>query len=160
MVSLSLQKNQQGIVLILALLMVVAVTGIAVTLMNSSSIDSKITVAVQEREVAENELSGNVQKVIASEVGKRGNSRFLLSKNQITDSGLEIARINASTHTIYSRNNGPLSLNCPRRFDSTQSLKCNLIELSSVVDYGAKSRHSITINAGIAQQMLNTNNSN
>ncbi len=36
-------KKQQGVVLIVALIMVVAVTGIAVTLMSSSSIDIKIT---------------------------------------------------------------------------------------------------------------------
>ena len=35
-------KNQQGVVLITALIMVIAVTGIAVTLMSSSSIDVKI----------------------------------------------------------------------------------------------------------------------
>ena len=57
MAHLNPPKKQQGIVLILALIMVVAVTGIAVTLMNSSSIDAKITAAVQEREVAENEVN-------------------------------------------------------------------------------------------------------
>ena len=51
-----LQKKQQGVVLITALIMVIAVTGIAVTLMSSSSIDIKITNAAQEREVAENEV--------------------------------------------------------------------------------------------------------
>ena len=53
MAHVTLAKKQQGVVLIVALIMVVAVTGIAVTLMNSSSIDIKITNAVQEREVAE-----------------------------------------------------------------------------------------------------------
>ena len=53
--------KQQGVVLITALIMVIAVTGIAVTLMSSSSIDVKITNAAQEREVAENELIGEVK---------------------------------------------------------------------------------------------------
>lgn len=44
------QIKQQGVVLITALIMVIAVTGIAVTLMSSSSIDIKITNAAQERE--------------------------------------------------------------------------------------------------------------
>ena len=57
------QKKQQGVVLITALIMVIAVTGIAVTLMSSSSIDIKITNAAQEREVAENELIGEVQRL-------------------------------------------------------------------------------------------------
>ena len=53
-------NKQQGVVLITALIMVIAVTGIAVTLMSSSSVDIKITNAAQEREVAENELIGEV----------------------------------------------------------------------------------------------------
>jgi type IV pilus assembly protein PilX len=64
------QKKQQGVVLITALIMVIAVTGIAVTLMSSSSIDIKITNAAQEREVAENELIGEVQRMISDEAIK------------------------------------------------------------------------------------------
>ena len=59
------RSKQQGVVLITALIMVIAVTGIAVTLMSSSSIDIKITNAAQEREVAENQLIGEVQRIIA-----------------------------------------------------------------------------------------------
>ena len=47
-----MKNKQQGVVLITALIMVIAVTGIAVTLMSSSSIDIKITNSAQEREVA------------------------------------------------------------------------------------------------------------
>ncbi|MGB1292360.1 MAG: pilus assembly PilX family protein, partial [Pseudoalteromonas sp.] len=59
-----MKNKQQGVVLITALIMVIAVTGIAVTLMSSSSIDIKITNAAQEREVAENQLIGEVQRII------------------------------------------------------------------------------------------------
>lgn len=70
------QKKQQGVVLITALIMVIAVTGIAVTLMSSSSIDIKITNAAQEREVAENELIGEVQRMISDEANKGANNQF------------------------------------------------------------------------------------
>ena len=63
-------NKQKGVVLITALIMVIAVTGIAVTLMSSSIIDVKITNAAQEREVAENELIGEVQRVISDEANK------------------------------------------------------------------------------------------
>ncbi|MEX6631850.1 hypothetical protein SGI36_21615, partial [Providencia rettgeri] len=77
MENLRLASKQQGVVLIVALIMVVAVTGIAVTLMSSSSVDMKITNAAFEREEAENALMGNVQQVIADEATKGGTSYFL-----------------------------------------------------------------------------------
>ena len=76
------QKKQQGVVLITALIMVIAVTGIAVTLMSSSSIDIKITNAAQEREVAENELIGEVQRMISDEANKLLISQF--ERNKMT----------------------------------------------------------------------------
>ena len=57
MANLTLANNQRGVVLIAALIMVVAVTGIAVTLMSSASVDIKITNAALEREEAENILT-------------------------------------------------------------------------------------------------------
>ena len=82
-----LPSKQQGVVLITALIMVIAVTGIAVTLMSSSTIDIKITNAAQEREVAENELIGQVQKVIAIEAKKGKNSNFFLTKSETVTLG-------------------------------------------------------------------------
>ena len=72
-------NNQKGVVLIIALIMVIAVTGIAVTLMSSSSIDVKITNAAQEREVAENELIGEVQRVISDEANKGAANQFFFN---------------------------------------------------------------------------------
>ena len=78
------QKKQQGVVLITALIMVIAVTGIAVTLMSSSSIDIKITNAAQEREVAENELIGEVQRMISDEANKGANNQFFLTPDEVS----------------------------------------------------------------------------
>ena len=79
-----LRAKQQGVVLITALIMVIAVTGIAVTLMSSSSIDIKITNAAQEREVAENELIGEVQRMISDEANKGAANQFFLSPDEVT----------------------------------------------------------------------------
>jgi len=74
-------SKQQGVVLITALIMVIAVTGIAVTLMSSSSVDIKITNAAQEREVAENELIGEVQRMISDEASKGAANQFFLTQS-------------------------------------------------------------------------------
>ena len=76
-------NKQQGVVLITALIMVIAVTGIAVTLMSSSSVDIKITNAAQEREVAENELIGEVQRMISDEASKGAANQFFLTPDEV-----------------------------------------------------------------------------
>ena len=117
------QIKQQGVVLITALIMVIAVTGIAVTLMSSSSIDIKITNAAQEREVAENELIGEVQRVIAEEANKGAANQFFLSvprkslRVQPTDKHRRHAdrrHMMVCKAKWLTLNKGALDLECPR----------------------------------------------
>ena len=156
-------KNQQGVVLITALIMVIAVTGIAVTLMSSSSIDVKITNAAQEREVAENELIGEVQRMISDEATKGAANQFFLSPEEVdavtadNDSGMLIAEHNDMKSKMINLNKGILDLECPRRFASTAGLACNMVQVSTTKKYGSKSKHELTIVTGVAQEMVSVN---
>lgn len=152
----SLHK-QQGVVLIVALIMVVAVTGIAVTLMSSSSIDIKITNAAQEREVADNLLIGTVQQVIADEASKGGNSRFLYSRVRVPEVGIDLGDIGDTSNTMTNLNNGALDLPCPRRFNFTAGVSCNMVQVDTTITYGSKSKHTLTIVSGVAQEMASLN---
>lgn len=150
-------KKQQGIVLIIALIMVVAVTGIAVTLMNSSSVDIKITNAAQEREVAENELIGIVQNVIAREVARGANSALFRKKSEIPATGFDMGQVAQESNVLTNVNNGPKDLRCPRKYNFTPGVACNMVKIDTTIDYGTKSNHSITITSGIAQEMASLN---
>ncbi|MBH0021974.1 pilus assembly protein PilX [Pseudoalteromonas sp. SWXJ133] len=153
------QKKQQGVVLITALIMVIAVTGIAVTLMSSSSIDIKITNAAQEREVAENELIGEVQRMISNEANKGANNQFFLSPDEVTSiaaadkEGMVIATHDDMQSKMINLNNGALDLECPRRFNFTAGISCNMVQVATTIEYGSKSKHTLTIVTGVAQEM-------
>ncbi|WP_404340661.1 pilus assembly protein PilX [Pseudoalteromonas mariniglutinosa] len=157
MASITSLHKQQGVVLIIALIMVVAVTGIAVTLMSSSSIDIKITNAAQEREVADNELMGTVQQMIADEAQRGGASRFLLTPAEIPAQGLDMGTIGNTTSRLTNLNNGALDLTCPRRFNFTAGVSCNMIQVETTISYGSKSNHTLTIVSGVAQEMASLN---
>ena len=150
-------NKQRGVVLITAMIMIVAVTAVAVTLMSSSSIDLKITNAAQEREQAENLLVGEVQRVILDEGNRGSQSRFLMSTAQ-----LEIAEnnnftgANGTNNVMRGLNNGPKELNCPRSFKYTKGVVCNLTEISTSVDYGTRATHTLTVVVGVGQQMIST----
>jgi len=153
------QKKQQGVVLITALIMVIAVTGIAVTLMSSSSIDIKITNAAQEREVAENELIGEVQRMISDEANQGANNQFFLTPDEVTaiadgdDKGMVIANHADMQSKMTNLNKGALDLECPRRFNFTAGISCNMLQVATTIEYGSKSKHELTIITGIAQEM-------
>ncbi|WP_024603778.1 MULTISPECIES: pilus assembly PilX family protein [unclassified Pseudoalteromonas] len=163
-----LPSKQQGVVLITALIMVIAVTGIAVTLMSSSTIDIKITNAAQEREVAENELIGQVQKVIAIEAKKGKNSNFFLTKsetvtlgkdengNELEKKEKDISLLGSEMKsTMINLNTGTLELNCPRSYSYTAGVSCNMVQVSTTIKYGSKSKHQLTIVTGVSQEMAN-----
>ncbi len=148
-----MKNKQQGVVLITALIMVIAVTGIAVTLMSSSSIDIKITNAAQEREVAENQLIGEVQRIIADEVSKGAANQFFLTPEEVSDKGIVMAERDDMKSNMINLNNGVLDLECPRRFNFTAGISCNMVQVSTTIEYGSKSKHQLTIVTGVAQEM-------
>ena len=148
-----MKKKQQGVVLITALIMVIAVTGIAVTLMSSSSIDIKITNAAQEREVAENQLIGEVQRIIADEASKGAANQFFLTPEEVSDNGVVMAERDDMKSNMINLNNGVLDLECPRRFNFTAGISCNMVQVSTTMEYGSKSKHQLTIVTGVAQEM-------
>lgn len=165
----TLPIKQQGVVLITALIMVIAVTGIAVTLMSSSTIDIKITNAAQEREVAENQLIGHVQKVIATEADKGAASSFFLtpdetvtvkqneSGNKVTKNKKDISLPGSDMRSaMVNLNSGSLELNCPRSYSYTAGVSCNMVQVSTTIEYGSKRKHQLTIVTGIAQEMAST----
>ncbi|MCQ8877815.1 pilus assembly protein PilX [Pseudoalteromonas shioyasakiensis] len=157
MANLKPVAKQQGVVLIVALIMVVAVSGIAVTLMSSSSIDIKITNAAFEREEAENILMGNVQRVIAVEAAKDGTSKLLYTKEQIPGDAIALETIGQTESELSNLNDGAMDLPCPRDYDYTAGIACNMVQINSTITYGSKSKHTITVTTGIAQQMASLN---
>ena len=53
-------------------------------------------------------------------------------------------------------NNGLLELNCPRSYSFTAGVSCNMVQVSTTIEYGSKSKHQLTIVTGIAQEMAST----
>ncbi|MBQ4833061.1 pilus assembly protein PilX [Pseudoalteromonas sp. MMG010] len=158
MALVNLQQNKQrGIVLLTALIMILAVTMIAITLMSSSSIDIKITNAAQEREVAENELIGEVQRMIAKETSLGGASRFLYSQAEVPESGMNLAENTKMPSVMINLNKGIQSLECPRRFNFTAGISCNMLQVTTSIEYGSKSKHELSVVTAIAQEMTTAN---
>jgi len=154
--TLKFKRNQKGVVLITALIMIMAVTGIAVSLMSNSSIDLKISAAAQESDKAANLLKGDSERSINQEIDKKALSRFLFMKGQFTSAGDEINMSESSLHSVvnlYDENKGPMLLDCPPRIAVTIGVKCNTLRVQAKMKYGKGNKHDIVLQSGIAQQL-------
>lgn len=149
-------KQNQGFVLVTALLMLLAVTGIAVSLMGSSSIDLKITQTAQEREQSETQVKGDADKALISEMNKTAEqNRFLFLSGQFGDQeSLDITPENVnSTVTLFNMNKGPVIIDCPPKFAATSGIKCNMLRVNTELNYGKNDKHLVAVRNGIVQEL-------
>ncbi|KZN45594.1 pilus assembly PilX family protein [Pseudoalteromonas luteoviolacea] len=153
------KRNQQGMVLIVSMVLIVAVTSVAVTLMSSSTIDIKITNAAQEREAAEAYLMGEVQRLVKDQKQLFGVSKFHFTNGQIdaNDDGVHKFKgqdLNTKIDfELKNLNQGQLEVPCPRIYSYTEGVVCNMTELKSSIEYGDQGRHTVTVIIGIGQEI-------
>jgi type IV pilus assembly protein PilX len=155
-------KKESGVVLITALIMIIAVSGIAVSLMSSSTTDLKVLSGAQDREVASNRVKGDTQRTIGTEKTAGINSDFYRLKGQFeaqTNKNFNISAVNSqSTVLLYNENDGPTLLKCLPRLAVTPSLKCNYLRMEATLKYGKQDtngdgKHKIEIHSGIVQAL-------
>jgi type IV pilus assembly protein PilX len=174
MVNLKRSKNS-GVVLVTALIMVFAVTGIAVSLMSSSSIDLKVVSAIQEKEKAINLVKGDSFRAISVEKKKVLENHFYYLKgrfeakdpNNKKNQYFDISNISGNTNAhgqadskvlLFNENNGPGPLACLPRLAVTPSLKCNYLRMQTSIHYGKLDsnnigKHDIEIHNGMVQAL-------
>jgi type IV pilus assembly protein PilX len=130
-------KNQQGVVLIVALVFLVALTAVASALMlnttsDMSSIDQVVSAQVQ----------GNTNAFTSSQ--------FPILMDQVVTSA-------NTTANITTVNANSLVVECPpmKLASDTSQFKCNLLRVQATKLYGRSNTSTVQVNAGIAQQLLN-----
>ncbi|MCF2863165.1 pilus assembly protein PilX [Pseudoalteromonas sp. Cnat2-41] len=152
------QQYQGGVVLIASLVMVLIVSGIAVTLMSASSVDMKVVNAAQDYDVASEQALADSERAVFDEKQKAATvSALYFNRGEFNAGGdefvqLEPAGAQASLR-LFHNNDGPQDLDCPPRANPTPGIKCNMLSLRSRVEYGKSNRHNVTVVSGLAQEM-------
>lgn len=148
--------KQQGFVLVAAMLMILMVSGIAVTVMSGSVLDSKMVNATQEAYLADSTARGDTEQAIKDEIKKGSASSFLdvMGKNEASK---ETTLLQAGSKVVMQYNNKNESvplLPCPAAFAPTPKIKCNYLKLTTSKRYGRADKHMLTLETGIAQEMM------
>lgn len=150
-------KTQRGFVLIIALLMLLAVTGIAVSLLSTSTVDNQMAGAADESERALIMIQGVADLSISNEVNKTGDgvNDFTLTGKDLFASPRVIyvdnTRNASSQMTILTDTGMPTD--CPANYLADVKLKCNFMQVQSTTNYGRGNRHQKTVTTHVVQQM-------
>ena len=159
--------RQNGVVLIVALVFLIALTAVAVALMQNSSSDVRMSGATEDKVIATQQAISATDEVIADQIsGPAGTNGFTFPLVRFPLNGLENnLSTNIKPNTVASIDviNNTLNLEsfCPhsRNASSTNVFRCNVLRTRVIKNYGRKNANGIQtnrviVNSGIAQQLL------
>ncbi|AAZ24976.1 pilus assembly PilX family protein [Colwellia psychrerythraea] len=164
---LAIKANKQaGVVLIVSLIFLIALTAVASALMLNTTTDMKMSGASEMKVVAEQEVFGAMDELIFREVlhGVGESNAFALPVSRLANAIPVLANLTSSntdgnvTNATISLADNPLLLEktCPhsRAASSVQVFTCNILRVQITKQYGRNNNSTITVNSGIAQQLL------
>lgn len=161
------RTRQQGVVLIAALVMVLVVSGIAVTLMSSSSVDMKVINAAQDYDEALSQAYADNGRAIYEEIKVNGAINFTKPNlapfpsngSKPNDEKVDLTATGATASLSLLKAPGvPSATNCSRKksaHDTSAQIKCSRdLRVVSEVNYGKNNRHTVSVVSGIEQESL------
>ena len=160
-------KKQQGVVLVVSLVFLIALTAVAAALMQNTTTDMKMSGASEEKVIAIQEAISAVDEVIHEQVtGVSANNDFAApvadyQQNGAKDVIADLTRTNkdgdisAATVNLAS-NQFMLAMPCPhaKLASSVQVFTCNILTIQISRTYGRNKTSTVEVNSGIAQNLL------
>ncbi len=155
-------NRQRGVVLIVALIFLVALTAVAAALMQNSTTDVKMSGASEVKEEALQAAISAVDEVIFNQVAPDKDNLFarpIAGDNFPINSQAELlpGTNTAATASVEVANNTlAISPDCPhlKMASSTGVFSCNVLRVRVNRAYGRNDNSNMSVNSGIAQQLL------
>jgi len=158
-------KQQHGVVLVVSLVFLIALTAVAAALMQNTTTDMKMSGASQEKVIATQEAVSAVDEIISKQVSPGETNAFAAAvvtfANGDQDMMADLAFTNDgnefSSATLGVTNNQfMLEPDCPhsKLASSTQVFTCNVLRVQVNRNYGRNNTSTVNVNSGIAQQLL------
>lgn len=156
--------KQRGVVLLVSLVFLVALTAVAGALMQNTTTDIKMSGASEEKVIATQAAISAVDEIINNQLNVLPVNVFTQALNDLPDttSG-ELLPASSKTNATASANvvNNPLfeEYACPRASvaSSVGIIECNFLQLRVQRLYGRSNTSNVVIDANIAQQLLKNN---
>jgi hypothetical protein len=158
-------SKQKGVVLVVSLVFLVALTAVAAALMQNTTTDMKMTGASNEKVVATQAAISAVDEAIDNQVNILPTNVFTQGLRNFDGAGYTSAELLGATKTKATASasviNNPLfeEFSCPRSAvaSSVGVIECNFLQLKIQRLYGRSNTSNIVIDANIAQELLTNN---
>jgi len=166
-------NKQKGVVLVVSLVFLIALTAVAAALMQNTTTDMKMSGASEEKVVADQEVISAIDEFIFKQVtAGTGNNDFAQPVATFKDGAAGVVDgaknikadlTNANkdgdidTATLELANNQfQLEADCPhsRSASSAQVFTCNVLKIQISRKYGRNKTSTVEVNSGIAQHLL------
>jgi hypothetical protein len=153
-------KKQKGVVLIVSLVFLIALTAVAAAMMQNTSTDMKMAGASQEKLIATQETLSEMDEIIHNQVRKVDGTNNFTSALPLFPINPTVNEPGITTATIAIVNPLNLIADCPHTgsASSVQVFKCNVLNVTVSRKYGRTNNSTVLVNAGIAQQLINGTN--
>lgn len=156
------KPKQNGVVLIVALVFLIALTAVVAALMQNTTADIKMSGASEDKMIATQAAISAIDEVIFNQVTP-GNTNVFAQK--ITDDNfpnedqaalLPGTKSGATARVDVTNNLYKLEADCPhsRSASSVQIFACNVLQVQVNRSYGRTNNAEIVANSGVAQQLL------
>lgn len=152
--------KQSGVVLVVSLVFLAALTAVTAALMQNSTADMKMSGASEEKTVAELEAYSGVDELIFNQVNSASNNFALPPTGNnypVVNQDVLLPDTNTSTTGVITAvNNGfNLDVSCPRmaKASSEGTYGCSLLNVTVTRNYGRNGNSNIVVLTGIQQQI-------
>ena len=147
------RRKQGGFVLMVSLVMVVAITAIAVALMSSSSMDVKMAVASEDREMATHHARGGNDQLYYDAVNRTVNEQNYFAAFSVSQESAQYVSVHGAVSTVSWASENHVETDCPRSKAPTEGLRCNYLQATTTKTFGPANVNQVNVVSGVAQQV-------
>lgn len=159
------RRSQHGVVLIVSLVFLIALTAVAAALMQNSTTDIKMSGASEEKVIAVQDALSAIDEVIFNQVGPNQNNIFTRPAQgtnfPVTDQALllpststaSVARVEL-TNNIYRQ-----TVDCShaKLASSVGEFDCNVLRVIVTRQYGRTNNSQVQVSSSVAQVLIGNN---
>ncbi len=149
------RTKQKGVVLVVALVFLVALTAVAGALMQVTTSDIKMADASQEKVIATQGAISSIDEVIYDQINTVGQANGFAASAATFPTTPAVSAANTTAQIAVATPNN-LVVDCPhsQNASSVQVFKCNALRVQITRLYGRTNASTIQVTSGISQQLL------
>lgn len=162
--NIAMLKKQQGVVLVVSLVFLIALTAVAAALMQNTTTDMKMSGASEEKVIADQCAVSAVDEFVFRQITAGSGDNEFEARVETFVGAKNVSGALTSTKpkcfiasASLDLDNNPymLDLPCPRTFgaSSEDQAKCNVLRIEVSRKYGRNNTSTVQVNSGIVQQV-------